>query len=62
MSRSVSTADNVAGLRRMYDKFESQIRGLRSASDFKLIWNLTYSIFCRISCPGAKAHREQGLR
>ena len=27
---SVSTADDVAGLRRMYDKIESQIRGLRS--------------------------------
>ena len=25
----------------MYDKFESQIRGLRSGSDFKLIWSLT---------------------
>ena len=41
MSRSVSTADDVAGLQRMYDKFESQIRGLRSGSDFKLIWRLT---------------------
>ena len=45
---SVSTADDVAGLRRMYDKIESQICGLKSLG----VTSSSYgALFCRISCP-----------